>query len=103
MHCIKSGVYRLADLSGQGTVCGDQLLGRRAGSAGADDAAIHLDDGNDLGAGAGEETFVGVEDVVAGQVRLGDLDAGLAGEVDDRGAGDAVERAGGIRPRSPRS
>ena len=67
--------------------------GEGTGFAGADDAAVERHDGNDFRRGAGEETFVGGENVIAGERALHDGNAEFAGEFDDHGAGDAVERA----------
>src|SRR5688572_25596261 len=48
----------------------------------ADLATIELHHGNDLGGGAGEETFVGVPDIVAGEINFLQLDAQLRSDVD---------------------
>jgi hypothetical protein len=71
----------------------EEALGDGARFGGADGTVVDAGDGDDFGAGAGEEAFVGDVDVVAGEVRLGDGDAGLAGEVHDDLAGDAQEDA----------
>jgi hypothetical protein len=65
-----------------------ELLGDWARFARADGPAVALDDRNDLGGGAGQETFVGHEDIVA---RQGDfLDGALA----------SAERIMGKQPRT---
>src|SRR5438552_2289095 len=58
----------------QGFVFLDEALCDCARFARADDAAIDFHDGDDLGAGPGEEEFVGVEKIIARQVRLADGD-----------------------------
>ena len=63
------------------------------GLAGADDAAVELDHRDDLRAGTGEEALVRHPDVVAGHVRLADRHVELLREVEDRAAGNALERA----------
>src|SRR5205814_5888453 len=78
----------------QGFVFLNEALCDCARFAGADDAAIDFHDGDDLGARAGEEEFVGVEKIIARQVRLADRNSRLAREIDDHTARNAVKRAG---------
>ena len=78
----------------------DEGLGRRPAHALADDAAVDLDGGDDLGAGAGQEDFVGAVQVVAREVALDDLGAEvLLDELHDDVARHADEDAGGGRRR----
>ena len=74
---------------------GDDLGGDGAGFAVTDEAAVKLDSGDDLGGGAGEEAFVGGEEVVAGHHFLFAGEAELGEQLDDGLAGDAVETTGG--------
>ena len=74
---------------------GDDLGGDGAGFAVTDEAAVELDGGDDLGGGAGEEAFVGGEEVVASHHLLFAGEAELAEDFDDGLAGDAVETASG--------
>ena len=53
----------------------DQLACHRSRLAVANDPAVNPDHGHDLGSAPGQEAFIGVEQLVAGQVWLGDLDA----------------------------
>ena len=74
-----------------------QQLGHGPARAGADDAAVDLADGRDLGRGAREEGLVGDVDLVAADAPLAHLDALLARQPDDRVARDAVEGRGQLR------
>src|SRR5262245_19495830 len=75
----------------------DQPAGDRAGFPATYDAAVDFCDGDELRAGAGEETFVGIEQVGAGEVGFADGDAFGAGHFDDDASSDAVKGAGGQR------
>src|SRR5438105_14168561 len=67
----------------------------RSRPAGADDPTIELDDRDDFSARAGQETLVSAPNVIAGQVGLAHRDVELPGDIENGGAGDALERAGG--------
>src|SRR6266851_2442483 len=61
-----------------------ELLGDGPGFAGADGSAVTFDNGNDLGGGAGEETFVGRVNVQTRQGCLLNGDLGRLGQLNDR-------------------
>src|SRR2546422_6751853 len=70
-----------------------QLAGDRTGFAGADRAAIALDDGDHFGSRAGEETFVSGVNIVPGQGRFAERDLCLLSQLDDGVARNAFENA----------
>ncbi len=61
----------------------------------ADLAAVDFADGDDFGAGAGGEDFVGDEEIVAGEVGFADFAAQGGGEFEHEAAGDAAKGAVG--------
>src|SRR5262249_35837420 len=87
-------VYWLTGNFSQGPVLSYQFFCYRAGLAGSDYPPIDLHNGDQFSAGAGEKTFVGVEEIVAGQIWLADLQTGFHGHFHDHFASDSIERAG---------
>ena len=55
------------------------------------DAAVRLDHRNDFRRRAGEKTFVRDEDIVAGDVRLGNLDSEFRRDIEHDRARDAAQ------------
>ena len=98
-----SFINRLARNFRQCVVFLGELPRERAGLAAADDAAVNLDHRHDFRAGAGQETFVRVEQIVARQVRLGNFHTELLREFHHRAARDAVKRTRIIRRREQRA
>ena len=62
--------------------------------AGANLAGIHFDNRDDFGGGAGEEAFIGIPDIVPGDVRLNRRNLKGSGNLQGDLAGDAHEGAG---------
>src|SRR5262245_12811490 len=87
-------VYWLAGTFCQNLIFFYQSFGHRAGPTGTDHAAIDLHHGNDLRACSREETFIGVKQIVASQIRFADDQTCFARQLDYHAARNAVQRAG---------
>src|SRR6185436_2393707 len=77
---VFQSLYRLAGRCRQGVVSPHQVAENRTGPAAANHAPVDLNDGDQFRAGPGEKTFIGIEEVVAREVRLRNRHAGGACE-----------------------
>src|SRR4051812_41674946 len=71
-----------------------KLLGNGSGFAIPDLTIVDGDDCQHLARGAGEESFVGGEEIVVAQHLFANFDAGIAAELEDELASDAGQQSG---------